>query len=204
MKKSALKKNRISNRSKMAIAGTATMAALPMLGVPIPAKAQHPGVTTTIPSGDRTVIKQGQYLKYADQFVKMGGTYSIAGVNGEHIVYRKAGGEYFFIDPSTGDMKFVSASNFDKWPLKNAGTLDSYTRKKLPGKMKSGSITITRDAASGSEAGEQFSNEWLKDHREDGSVKILGVDAAGHDVLQTSNGETVYLDPRTGDFVSVR
>lgn len=37
-----------------------------------------------------------------------------------------------------------------------------------------------------------------------GSHKILGVDASGHTILQNSRNEKFYLDPETGDMITVR
>ncbi len=192
MKKSALKKIRSSKRSNMAIAATAALATVPMLSNPASVRAQAPSTPGTMTPRIHTISKQPTYLKYSNVTVKIAGTYSIAGIDGQNIVYRKADGEFFFIDPATGDMKFVSAAEFSKYEtVKNTG---EYLRKKLPGKMKSGTITVSRI---------KFDDAWLKGHNEYGSVTFLGEDASGHDVLKTSSGQTVYLDPATGDFVPV-
>ena len=194
MKKSALKKKHAANRSKMAIAATATMMAVPMLGISVNVKAQsvdknptitaHTGITDKQPSSLTTI-------KFSEMFQKMTGSFSIAGIDGEHLVFRKAGGELFYLDEA-GDMKFVSAGEFSKYePIKNRA---DYLRKKLPGKMKSGTITISRI---------KFDDMWLKDHNEYGSVALLGEDAGGHIIMKNSAGETVYLSPLTGDFVPV-
>lgn len=201
MKKSTSKKNRTANRAK--IAATSAMMAVPMLGVSVNAHAQA-GVTTTLTTKTNVndVNKFAANYKWSDRVAKIMGTYSIAGIEDQQIVYRKSGGGYFFLDPNTGDMKTVSSVEFDKWgSISTNADQSAYTRKKLPGKMKSGTITVTRDAPSS--VGAQYTDDWLKDHREAGNVTILGVDEAGHDVLQTSSGQTVYLDPTTGDFVPV-
>jgi hypothetical protein len=203
MKKSTLKKDRTAKRAKLAVAAASAMMAVPMLGAPATANAQAGISTTTTMTGVSSTIKSPANLKWSDRVIKIAGTYSIAGVEDQQIVFRKAGGGYFFIDPESGDMKAVSPMVFDKWaPIKNSADLGAYLRKKLPGKMKSGQITVSRGAPT-DPAGAQFSDDWLKDHREAGNVTILGVDDAGHDVLQTSSGQMVYLDPTTGDFVPV-
>ncbi len=183
MKKSTLKKNRISNRSTMAIAATASMAVAPMMGLPSNALAQKlmkPGITTTT---SQTTIKNPVLLKYTDKFLKMPGGYSIAGVEGQHtIYYRKAGGYYFYIDKATGDMKPVSQADWNKW--KDVSTIKYWPIKGALGTVK-------------------LNDAWLKSNKVSGNVTLLGEDAAGHDVFKTSTGKTVYLDANTGDFVPV-
>ena len=184
MKKSALKKIRVSKRSKMAIAAASTMMAVPMLGLPPSVMSQPPTKPGPMTPGIHTTVKNAAYLKYSEMFQKIVGTYSIAGIQGQHLVFRKAGGEFFFIDPGTGDMKFVSAAEWMKYKTL-AGA------KAWPIKYGGNSQTIKLDAL------------WLKQRQAFGNVTLLGEDASGHDVIKISSGQTVYLDPSTGDFVPV-
>jgi len=195
MKKSALKKKRIANRSKMAIAATATMMAVPMLGIPVNLKAQsvdkNPSLQHPLGPANPGQQPSSPHLKFADIAQKLPSSYSIAGIDGEHLVFRKTGGELFYLDEA-GDMKFVSAGEYYKY--EGVKSSAEYLRKKLPGKMKSGTITIQRI---------KFDDLYLKDKGMYGKVTFLGEDAGGHDVIKTSSGQTVYLDPVTGDFVPV-
>jgi hypothetical protein len=114
------------------------------------------------------------YLKYADRFIKMHETYSIAGLDDNHTIYKTARGEYFYIDPGTGDMKFLAADQFLKF-----GALSQ--KSAVPLKM----IKFDR-------------------YKEATQVTLVGVDASGHVVQKNSRGEMFYLDPRTGDMVVVK
>ncbi len=48
------------------------------------------------------------YLKFADRFVKLHEIYSIIGFEDHHALFKNTKGEYFYIEPSTGNMKFLS------------------------------------------------------------------------------------------------
>lgn len=52
------------------------------------------------------------YLKdhFAARFQKFSCPCVIAGSDGKHEVYKNSAGQYFWLDPKTGDQKFVSAS----------------------------------------------------------------------------------------------
>jgi len=186
MKKSALKKKRITNRSKMAIAATATMMAAPMIGIPVRGMAQLGEKDGSVVLSKNAAIKQPgtlTYLKFSDMAQKLPSTYSIAGIDGEHIVYKNSRNEIFYIDPATGDFKYVSAGVFQKYK-------DISSTRMVQSKIAGKAEPI------------KFNDAWIKDHKA-GNVAILGEDAGGHIIMKNSVGETVYLSPLTGDFVPV-
>ena len=54
-------------------------------------------------------------IKFAERYTKHKSTYTIAGTDREHPIYQNARGEYFYLDPATGDMIFVAPDAFVKW-----------------------------------------------------------------------------------------
>ena len=46
--------------------------------------------------------------KFAERYSKVKSSYTIVGTDKEHPIYQNARGEYFYLDPSTGDMIFVT------------------------------------------------------------------------------------------------
>ena len=155
-------------RSKAALAGA--LLALPMMatapGVIQNARAQ---IKSTVP-----FVKGATALKYEDAWDKVAARYTIVGMEHGHTVYRKANGEYFWIDPATGDFQPVASAIYMKYAyMKHA--------------LNSNEVF-------------KFSSQWIKD-KQASNVKILGVDAAGHVIQQNAAGQHFYLNPMTGDIV---
>jgi hypothetical protein len=115
-------------------------------------------------------------LKFAERYDKEAARVTIVGVDKEHTIYRNSRNEYFYLEPATGDMKFVAADQYIKQG-------EQATRS------TSGAATTALKPV-----------EW----KNAGEVTILGVDQAGHVVQQNARGETFYLDPNTGDMVFSR
>jgi hypothetical protein len=112
-------------------------------------------------------------LKFADRYDKEASRFTIVGTDKQHTIYRNSRNEYFYLDPATGDMKFVAP--------------DAY--------IKQGEQVSRSTSRAASRALKPV--EW----KNAGEVTILGVDEAGHVVHQNARGETFYLDPNTGDMV---
>jgi len=110
------------------------------------------------------------YLKHKEQF-------SIVGLDNSHTIYKNKKGEYFYIDPNTGDMKFLSADIFLKYELHSSA-------------LKGQAIKMLKYE--------------YKDHKGFDQVSLLGVDAKGNVVQQNSRGEKFFIDPFTGDMVFVK
>jgi hypothetical protein len=98
------KRTRFGTTSKVAVA--AAVMAMPAL-----AHAQKP--KSDAPSSARSA---DAHLKstFPAQFVKMKCPCVIAGSDGKHEVYKNSAGQYFWLDPKTGDQKFVSANAMQK------------------------------------------------------------------------------------------
>jgi hypothetical protein len=112
-------------------------------------------------------------LKFADRYDKEASRYTIVGTDKQHTIYRNARNEYFYLDPATGDMKFVAPDAYIKIG-------EQITRSPARATSKTLNPIASKQA---------------------GEVSILGVDQAGHVVHQNARGETFYLDPNTGDMV---
>jgi hypothetical protein len=114
--------------------------------------------------------------KFTERYSKEKSSYTIVGTDKEHPIYQNARGEYFHLDPSTGDMIFVTPDTFIRWRPAAA-------EAPSPAQQKMTKQIVVK-------GGEQ--------------VTILGIDQAGHVVQQNARGEIFYLDPTTGDMTFVK
>jgi hypothetical protein len=115
-------------------------------------------------------------IKFAERYSKQKSSYTVVGTDKQHPIYQNAGGEYFYLDPATGDMIFLSPDAFTKW-RPAALEAASPAQQKM---MKQSTL----------KGGEQ--------------VTILGIDQAGHVIQRNVRGEAFYLDPSTGDMTFVK
>lgn len=174
MKKTQSKKNR---NTKAAIA--ATIMSVPIFGMPSKGLTQVRSQVEAPAKASSDKV----FLKHEKVFDKHKGGIYLAGVGDGHTIYMDDRGDYFYIDPATGDMKPVSDDYFIKG--------ESTQRKAfvLPHVLeKSGTINSRSSAAQ-------------KVHFK---VSLLGVDQKGNVVQQNSKGEKFYLDTKTGDMVFVK
>jgi len=175
MSKKQAKKTRASaslkrmSRSKTLLAG-AILAAPMIAGVPM--AYSQPGGT---PGADNIQRKHVANLKYSDMFFKVNDKFTIVGMDKGHTIYRKAGGEMFWIDPNTGDMKTVDKTIWIKW-------------------------TWMKDSGGSMLKMVKFSPDWLKAHSDANNVRLVGLDASGHVIQQNSKGKLFFIDPMTGDI----
>lgn len=161
--------------SKSTIALASAIAALPLVGVPA-LSAQRPGVEKPLREiAPGAIMVKVPALKFSDRFSKVRQQYAIVGLDAGHTIYQNSRGEYFYLEPSTGDMQFLANDVFMKF-TENAVR----ARPGLVVKMDKWSV-------------EKFGS----------GITILGVDDAGHVVQQNPRGEKFYLDPATGDMVYV-
>ncbi len=93
-----------------------------------------------------------------------------------HTIYQNARGEYFYLDPATGDMVFLEP--------------ETYARFREAAAKPSSAVPL-----------KMFKWRGMKFA---GQVSILGMDRAGNVIQQNARGETFYLDPNTGDMIFVR
>jgi len=115
MKKTTNNKKR---NAKAAVA--ATMMAVPILSMPAQGIAQKTPATTETTTSTTAPTKPPRFVfKFESAFEKMKGDLWIAGVGDGHTIYQNSRGEYFYIDPNTGDMKTVTGKHFDKVEIHN-------------------------------------------------------------------------------------
>lgn len=164
------KKNR---NTKAAIA--ATILSVPIFGMPSKGLTQE-GKVQTPTKASQTKI----YLKFEAKFDKHKGDIYLAGVGDGHTVYQNARGDYFYIEPATGDMKSLSDDYFIKGESTQRKSFVLPHVLEKSGRVSSSTIKM------------------------ESKVTLLGVDAKGNVVQKNSKGETFYLDTKTGDMVFVK
>lgn len=149
---------------------TASLLAVPLIsatGVALPGPRSNPTIAVERPL-------QETQLKFASVYLKITEKFAIAGLDNARTIYRNSKGEVFYLDPSTGDMKFLTAEAWSKYT-----TTLTVTGKPL--------IAVKVD-------GSKYS----------GPVTVLGVDARGNVVQRNSRGEMFHLNPINGDMVIVK
>lgn len=160
-------------------ASAAAMLSAGALLVPgLPAAAQ--GVSKPLPPGQKSVAESKVALpvfKFAAKFDKWHGTLIVVGLLKERPVFKTAQGEYFQVDPNTGDLKFLSPESLGY--LKIGGAPVKNDAAKMPGFLK------------------------LAGFKYDQPVSVLGVDGQGHVIHQNTRGERFYLNPK-GDMVFIK
>lgn len=142
------------------------IAALP-LAAPPALHAQRP--TVERPLTDAAI-------KFAAKFEKWPANLKAVGIDNGATIYQNARNELFYLDPATGDMKFLAAQAFARF-------------------------TEQAPARRGVEAARLI--KWRAD-KYGADLAIVGIDAAGHVINRNSRGEKFYLNPVTGDAVFVR
>jgi hypothetical protein len=175
--------SRAKRNSNLLIAATALT--VPMLSIPSIGLAQAGTSGIAVERSSITVknTSEAHYIKFTDIFIKDKGSHFIAGMDGTHTIYRTSDGKYFYVEPGTGDMKFVSSDYFMKF--KNVSSSSTM--------LKNTMLKQTR-----------FDDTWLKYHKESGAVRLVGVDAKGNVVQQNAQGEKFFLDSTTGDMVFIK
>jgi hypothetical protein len=94
-------------------------------------------------------------------------------------IFKNSANALFMVDAATGDMKPVSEAEYNG--MQNAV-------------KKNGKITFPPNNGS-----TKVQDYYLKfDFKE--TLRIMGIDKQKHIVLQTANGENIYLEPTTGDM----
>ena len=120
------------------------------------------------------------FLKYETNFEKMKGWVWLAGVGDGHTVYQNQRNEFFYIDPASGDMKFLSDDYFYKGDSKD--TKRTFVMPHILEKSGTKVSTIKMEA----------------------KVRILGVDNNGNVIQENAKGEKFYLSPTNGDMIFVK
>lgn len=160
-----------------ALATTGAMSAAGKVAAPTeakPASMAPPALQARAP---------GYRFKYEAAFVKMKGEKWIAGVGDGHTIYQNSRGEYFYVEPGTGDLKTVSADYF----MKVSGT----DRKEFVLPHVLAKLGVARSSGA---VADKLGSE----------VTLLGVDGQGNVIQQNSRGDKFYLNLTTGDMVFVK
>lgn len=124
---------------------------------------------------DRSAINT--HIKFATSFQKWHGTLSVAGMLNQQPVFKTVQGEFFQVDPATGDLKFHSAESL--------------------GYIK---VQAGRSPASSSRSSSFLKFDGIKGEQK---VSVVGVDAQGRVLQENNRGERFHLD-RNGDMVFVK
>jgi hypothetical protein len=115
-------------------------------------------------------------IKFAGSFLKWGSNLSVAGMLDRRPVFKNAQGEFFQVDPATGDLKFHSPDSLGYIKIG-----DIHGRTTSPG-----ANFIKFDGIKGQQR-----------------VSVAGVDALGNVIQENNRGERFYLGPN-GDMVFVK
>ncbi|MBK8790001.1 MAG: hypothetical protein IT187_02215 [Geothrix sp.] len=119
----------------------------------------------------------GYHIKFANTFMKWQASLAVAGMLNGGPVFKTPQGEFFQVEPNTGDLKWMSPESL-------------------------GYIKVTEGRVSMTAA---RSTSFIKFDgiKGESRVSVLGVDAQGRVLQQNSRGETFYLSPM-GDMVFVK
>ncbi len=117
------------------------------------------------------------HIKFAASFQKWHGTLCVAGMLNQQPVFKTAQGEFFQVEPATGDLKFHSAESL--------------------GYIK---VQDGRSPAASSRSSSFMKWDGIKG---ESKVSVVGVDAQGRVLQENSRGERFHLD-RNGDMVFVK
>jgi hypothetical protein len=120
-----------------------------------------------------TTAAKSTYMKF---FRPMDGL--MVGMENGTPVYKNTRGEFFTLNSTTGDMKFIKPEEFAKF--------NWY--------QKHGNQATSR--------GSSFT--WKCAVADAKQVTVVGSDKEGHIIQQNSRGETYYVHPETGDLVFVK
>jgi len=117
------------------------------------------------------------HIKFANTFIKWQASLAVAGMLNGSPVFKTPQGEFFQVEPNTGDLKWMSPESL------------GYI------KMAEGRVSLT-----GARSTSFIKFDGIKG---ESKVSVLGVDAQGHVLQQNSRGERFYLSP-AGDMVFVK
>jgi len=146
-------------------------AAAPAAKMPAPAAAPMPGSPTAAGRSS------DYHIKFANTFMKWHASLAVAGMMNGSPVFKTPQGEFFQVEPNTGDLKWMSPESL------------GYI------KMTEGRVSMT-----GARATTFIKFDGIKG---ESKVSVLGVDSQGHVLQQNSRGEKFYLSP-VGDMVFVK
>lgn len=119
------------------------------------------------------------HIKWAGRYIKYNESLNVIGVSGSNPLFESAKGEYFQVDPVTGDLKFLTAESL--------GYIEAAPLARQTGKGATAHMDYIK-----------FSGAKRLQH-----VSVVGVDAQGHVIQSNARGEQFYL-AANGDMVFVK
>lgn len=170
-----------SSKTKSSTAKTSILAASLLMSLPIGtyAMADEKSKATIKMSGtEQKSVAKGAHIKFSEKYIKIRDEFSAVGMDNGKTVFKNSRGEYFTIDPNTGDMKTISSDFFLK-----------FTYIKMNSARSGGKLSMIKFNA---------------EKTNSGKVSIVGVDDSGNVIQTNSRGEKFYLNPTTGDMVFVK
>jgi hypothetical protein len=114
----------------------------------------------------------------SQEFIKFSTKALIVGIDNGIPVYKNDKGEFFTLNSTTGDMRFIKPEEFATY---------SYTIKMSNNAARTSALTHIKFSAT-----------------DVASVTVLGMDKEGHCIQRNSRGEAYYVHPNTGDLVYVK
>ncbi|WP_257306360.1 hypothetical protein [Geothrix campi] len=130
------------------------------------------------PAGNREAA--AYTIKFAGNFMKWRGSLSVAGMLNGRPVFKTAQGEFFQVEPNTGDLQFHSPESLGFIKIRDA-------RAQTPTASLGRAATFLKfDGIKGEQR-----------------ISVAGVDAQGHVIQENARGERFYLNPM-GDMVFVK
>ena len=146
-----------------------------------PAAAQ-PMPFSASPVAAAKVDRGSAHIKFANSFLKWRDSLSVAGLMNGSPVFKTPQGEFFQVEPNTGDLKWMSSESL--------------------GYIKVHGMASNADAGKGAAraAGQQSIFIKFDGIKGESKVTVLGVDDQGHVIQQNARGEKFYLSA-TGDMV---
>jgi hypothetical protein len=143
----------------------ASAAAVLSAGVMLAPGLEAQGLSKTPLPSQKGVVepKAGLVVKFGGNFLKWRSALNVVGMLNGSPVFKNAKGEYFQVEPNTGDLKFHSPESLGFLKIGTA-----------PQRTTAGFI------------------KW-EYHKTEQKVSVLGVDAQGRVIQENSRGERFYL-----------
>lgn len=159
--------------------GASAQATRPQPPRPQPGSPMAPASPRALPAVQSPAAGQAtaHTIKFAGTFMKWRGSLSVAGMLNGRPVFKTPQGEYFQVEPNTGDLQFHSAESLGYLKLAPA-----------PGRAMGPS---------------QMGYIKWAGFKSEQRVSVAGVDAQGHVIQENARGERFYLNPM-GDMVFVK
>lgn len=164
--------------------GASAQGTRPQPPKPQPMGQAIPGSVQALPAVQSPTARRGEAadhtIKFAGTFMKWRGGLSVAGMMNGRPVFKTAQGEYFQVEPNTGDLQFHSPESLGFIKIRDA-------RAQTPASSLGRAATFLKfDGIKGEQR-----------------ISVAGVDAQGHVIQENSRGERFYLNPM-GDMVFVK